>query len=222
MALTQQAMLRAARLESGPFTACLDTTLDDPGRPFSPMCAALASDLSLDIEITRAQNRNFALAQGFHGMARQANGWSLFLRYQAQAERLYRRAVEEFDRLKALRPELRNEAILEVQPKENETSSAPPGEPISPPQPNPETVGQGILPQADSQPASPACAKPHRRTKSHNQFARAIRRVAPKRHFRTQRTLPALSRSSVFSLLSHRKGLILLSMSRRNTSIRVP
>ena len=32
--------------------------------------------------------------------------WSLFLRYQAQAERHYRRAVEEFERLKALRGEL--------------------------------------------------------------------------------------------------------------------
>lgn len=41
-----------------------------------------------------------ALAEGFHRLARQANSWSLFLRYQAQAERLYRRAVEEFEGLK--------------------------------------------------------------------------------------------------------------------------
>ncbi len=128
MALTQQAMLRAARLESGLFTNCLDLALNDSGTPIVPM----SRDLSLDIEITRAQNRNYALAEGFHRMATQPNNtWSLFLRYQAQAERHYRRALEEFNRLKALRPELPNEPILEVQPEEDETACAPPDEPIS-------------------------------------------------------------------------------------------
>ena len=94
-----------------------------------------------DIEITRAQNRNYALAEGFHRMARQGTSWSLLLRYQAQAERHYRRAVEEFDRLKPLRAHLPNEAILEVQPEENETACAPPAEPISTPRPNPDLGG---------------------------------------------------------------------------------
>ena len=49
-------------------------------------------------------------------MTRQPNGWNLFLRYQAQSERVYRRAVEEFDRIKKLRNE-----------------PTPPGEPILPP-----------------------------------------------------------------------------------------
>jgi hypothetical protein len=129
MALTQQAMLRAARLESGLFTTCLDTALDADGNPFVAMSPELAGNG--DIEITRAQNRNYALADGFQRMVRQANGWSLFLRYQAQAERHYRRAVEEFDRLKALRADLPNEPILEAQPEETETTSAPPNEPIS-------------------------------------------------------------------------------------------
>jgi hypothetical protein len=89
MALTQQAMLRAARLESGLFTNCLDIALNHNGTPMVPMSPDLAGDG--DIEITRAQNRNYALAEGFHRMARQpANTWSLFLRYQAQAERHYR------------------------------------------------------------------------------------------------------------------------------------
>jgi hypothetical protein len=137
MALTQQAMLRAARLESGLFTNCLDIALNHNGTPMVPMSPDLAGDG--DIEITRAQNRNYALAEGFHRMARQPNNtWSLFLRYQAQAERHYRRSVEEFDRLKALRAELPNEPILEVQPEENETACAPPDEPTSTPQVNPE------------------------------------------------------------------------------------
>jgi hypothetical protein len=90
MALTQQAMLRAARLESGLFTTCLDAALDGTGQPFTPMTPELAGNG--DIEITRAQNRNYALADGFHRIVQQGNSWSLFLRYQAQAERHYRRA----------------------------------------------------------------------------------------------------------------------------------
>ena len=39
----------------------------------------------------------------------QSNAFTLYLRYSAQAERQYRRAIEEFERLKALRPELPNE-----------------------------------------------------------------------------------------------------------------
>src|SRR5882724_9960175 len=116
LALAQQTMLRAARLESGLFTTCLQTALNDDDTPFNPMSPALAGDG--DIEITRAQNRNYALADGFHRMAKQGNAFTLLLRYKAQAERLYRRAVEEFDRLKALRPELPNEAIFEIDPEE--------------------------------------------------------------------------------------------------------
>ena len=87
-----------------------------------------------DIEITRAQNRNYALGQGFHGMVRQSASWSLFLRYQSQVERHYRRAVEEFERLKALRAELPNEPILEVQSEEKETACVVQNEPISEPE----------------------------------------------------------------------------------------
>jgi len=130
MALTQQAMLRAARLESGLFTTCLDAALGGEEHPFTPMSPDLVGNG--DIEITRAQNRNYALADGFHRIVRQANSWSLFLRYQAQAERHYRRAVEEFDRLKSLRAELPNEPIWGIQPQENETTCTLPIEPNSP------------------------------------------------------------------------------------------
>lgn len=129
VALAQQALLRAARLESGLFTTCLDFALDPNGHPMIPMSRELAGDG--DIEITRAQNRNFALATGFHRTANQSNAWSLFLRYQAQAERNYRRAIEEFERLQALPtpPEgeppmdLPNEPISDSQPEETTTAS---------------------------------------------------------------------------------------------------
>ena len=58
MALSQQAILRAARLESGLFTTSLNETLDSNDRPFTPMSKELAGDGSL--EITRAQNRTTA------------------------------------------------------------------------------------------------------------------------------------------------------------------
>jgi len=135
IALAQQALLRAARLEAGLFTTCLDQALGRDGEPIIPMTEDLAGNG--DIEITRAQNRNFALGEGFHRMARASNVWSLFLRYQAQAERHYRRAVEEFERLRVqgAAPKLPNKPIGEVQPEENETPSAPPNEPISTPKP---------------------------------------------------------------------------------------
>ena len=101
IAIAQQALLRAARLESGLFTYCIDEALDrTTGDLFTPMSEQLAGDG--DIEITRAQNRNMAVATGFHKMAMRAKTWTLFLRYQAQTERLYRRAVEDFERLRSL------------------------------------------------------------------------------------------------------------------------
>ncbi len=143
MALTQQSMLRAARLEAGLFTACLDVALNDNGTPWVGMSAALAGDG--DIEITRGQNRTYAMGEGFNRMVRQPDGWKLFLRYQAQSERLYRRAVEEFDRVKALRTELRNEPAAGPQPEENEPPSTPRNEPISP-QPTPNQLTSKLTP----------------------------------------------------------------------------
>ena len=59
--------------------------------------------------------------------------WALFLRYKVQTEREYRRAIEDFERLKALPHELPNEPILEAQPEANETASDPlPTDPIPP------------------------------------------------------------------------------------------
>jgi hypothetical protein len=88
------------------------------------------------------------LADGFDRMARKSNSFSLFLRYKAQAELQYRRAIEEFDRLKKLRPELRNEPILETQPEENEPDSTPPEEPVSNPTPNPDPHSPESTPES--------------------------------------------------------------------------
>ncbi|MBZ5582249.1 MAG: hypothetical protein LAQ30_08605 [Acidobacteriia bacterium] len=113
IALAQQALLRSAALETGIFTCCLNNALNHNGSLVYP----LADDLTAGIEVTKAQNRAYALAEGLQDQVRKSRSFSLFLRYQAQTERLYRRAIEEFERLRALRAELPNEPILEPQPQ---------------------------------------------------------------------------------------------------------
>ena len=115
MAISQQQMLRGARLEAGLFTSALDEALDQRGDPIRPMSVDLAGDG--DIEIARAQNRNFAAAEGFRRIAKESDNWALLIRFQTHAERQYRRAVEEFDRLKKLRPELPNEPGIGTGPE---------------------------------------------------------------------------------------------------------
>ena len=110
MAIRQQAMLRAARFEAGLFSACLNECLESDGSARFP----LPEDVTYGIEVTVAQNRNYMLADGFLRLAHQSKGIQLFLRYQAQAERLYRRAVEDFERVRKLRPELPNEPISDA------------------------------------------------------------------------------------------------------------
>jgi hypothetical protein len=133
VALAQQAIIRAARLEAGFFTNCLSESLDTSGAVTLPM----NSDLTANIEISQAQNRNFLLANGFHRLARQSNSFALLLRYQAQAERQYRRAIEDFERLKALREELGNKANF-AEPVQNEIlTEFCESNPISDPRPLP-------------------------------------------------------------------------------------
>jgi hypothetical protein len=112
-----------------------------------------------DIEITQAQNRAYALAEGFHRMTsnKKSNTWALFLRYKVQTEREYRRAIEEFERLKALRNELPNGPIVEGQPEPNETPcDALPMDPIPPrdlfltPQPRPPAPESARRTQTDN------------------------------------------------------------------------
>jgi len=162
MALAQQSILRAARLESGLFTTCLNETLAANDHPFTPMNEELAGDG--DIEVTRAQNRNYLLAEGFLRTVRQSNGWTLFLRYQAQAERQYRRALEDFDRLKALRlvlpnEALPNEAIPDLQPQPDTATY-----PTSGANPIPSQNAPSATPAADPDPDPPAGLPPPPRT----------------------------------------------------------
>jgi hypothetical protein len=142
IAIAQQCMLRASRLESGIFTLCLNETIDECDRPLTLLNKVLFNN---DIEYSKPQNRNYCAAEGWNSIAKRSNAIGLFLRYQAQAERQYRRAIEDFDRLKALRHELPNEPnydpITDPQPKQSkptcpvsETGEIPPENPIPDPE----------------------------------------------------------------------------------------
>jgi len=135
IALAQQCLLRAARLESGIFTVCLNETLDNRDIEFRLLNPVLFNN---DIEYSKPQNRNFCAAEGWNKIAHSSNAIGLFLRYQAQADRQYRRAIEDFDRLKALRHELPNEPNYDPQPQQTEpTCPISETNPIPPENPEP-------------------------------------------------------------------------------------
>ncbi len=143
IAIAQQSIFRAARLESGLFTTALNDSISDEDRPI----VTLHPDLVGDLEVTRVQNRNYALAEGFLRMVKHANTWTVFLRYQAQAERIYRRAVDDLERLIRLRDKLPNEPNSGPQPEAEPTTCAPP-------EPNPIRPEPGPPPIAACRPAS--------------------------------------------------------------------
>ena len=137
MALARHHLLRCARLESGIFTACMNHALDRDDHPFRPMSEDLVCG---DLPTTQTQNRNYALAQGFEFMAAHNDTWKLFLRYQAQNERLYRRALEDYQRARALR----NEPNPTPQPQQTKQTPALGNKPDSTtPAPGPRTLAPG-------------------------------------------------------------------------------
>ena len=107
IALAQLSLLRVARLEAGIFAAVLDDSEEAEG-------SADPKDSSDD------------LSEGFCRLAGKSAIMPLFLRYQAQSERNYRRAVEEFKRLKNLRKELPNQLIEDhPEPPSPQPAAAP-------------------------------------------------------------------------------------------------
>jgi hypothetical protein len=106
IAICQQRMLRGYRFEAGLFTTALDYCLEPNGETFRPMSHDLVGDG--DIEITHAQNRNFAAGEGIRRMVKDSEVWKILMRYQTNAERQHRRAIEDFERLERRRPQMPN------------------------------------------------------------------------------------------------------------------
>src|SRR5579883_1171521 len=122
MAIAQQLILRAARLDAGLFTSAMNDVINIDNNPVVTMDPDM---IGADIDITRHQNRNFCLAEGFRRIARESDLMNLALRYRIQAERDYRRALEEFERLERRRPQLPNQPDLLDDPDGKEEILAP-------------------------------------------------------------------------------------------------
>jgi len=142
IAITQQAMNRAARLEAGTFTTCLNDVLNLRERPLMEM----DPDMYGGGEPGREQVKNYLLAEGFRRSVGKSNVIHLSMRYSAQSERLYRRAIADFDRIKALRGGAGGAAcpLDPSEPLPDQTNPNPPEppqtEPLTPSEPTPETT----------------------------------------------------------------------------------
>ena len=97
IALAQFGMMRLARMEVGLLTDAYNRTAHMDQAAYPDLFGAPSGTAV-------GQRHNYTMAIGFNEMVRRGNGFHLFLRYQAQTERLYRRAVEELERLRALTP----------------------------------------------------------------------------------------------------------------------
>ena len=102
LALAQHDMLRVEQLIAGFHTASLDLAMETPGVPY----ILQTPELTKGITVAAGQNRGFWLATGFRkALIGDDKIFASLMRYQAQTERLYRRAVEEFERLEKRRTE---------------------------------------------------------------------------------------------------------------------
>jgi hypothetical protein len=152
IAVCQLMMIRGWRLEAGMFIAGVDRVLNDDGTGIF----RLHAEMYPDSEIHIAQNRNFAIAEGFQRMTAQSPMWSLVIRYQAQVERQYRRAIEDFQRLvRERQPDSPNEPDSGPQPQETEPQTAPANEPIH----EPGGEAHPLPPSAPSAPDSARCGR---------------------------------------------------------------
>jgi hypothetical protein len=159
IAIAQHAVLRIARLETGLLTSCLNqsfTLTDD-----APL-VEMRPVLLYKTEFTLTQRHNFLLAGGFQHSAAQSNALSLCLRYAAQAERFYRRAIQDFDRIRSLGGAadphvcvLDQTNPIPPEPPQNEGPADPPS-----PQPEPLSDTPDAPPAAPVLPPAPVAAFP--------------------------------------------------------------
>jgi len=113
IALCQLSILRGHRLEAG---AMADAYAAIHGHNSPNRGANQPGELSTEL-----------LGQGFQVRTFRGHSWPLMLRYQAQADRQYRRAVEDFERLKRERiDDSPNEPIYAPEPQETKPPTAPP------------------------------------------------------------------------------------------------
>jgi hypothetical protein len=148
IALAKHSMIRMYAIEAGFFTNCLDTAMAGPADPNILSRSALGDG----IDIPLGQHRAHWIAFGFNIYTRQSKIASTFLRFQAQAERLHRRAIEDFHRLLKLRDVL--------PPEQCEEPNEPAIEPIPAPQYTEDTVPPVPEPPISQPPNGPDAELP--------------------------------------------------------------
>jgi hypothetical protein len=129
IALAQNALIHASTLEAGILTSCMNESAGHGDFRNTWLNDCLVGDL----HVHEGQRTAFSFAEGLYLKMRNSNIFPLILRYQSQAERMYRRAIEDLDRLRALREDLPNEPET-PEPEETKPETPPEPESLSPPQ----------------------------------------------------------------------------------------
>ena len=124
IALAQFGMMRLARMEVGLLTDAYNRTAHMDRAAYPDLFGASSGT-------TAGQRHNYTMAIGFNEMVRRGDGFRLFLRYQAQTERLYRRAIEDLERLRAVEQTIDSSDSLPTD-SPNEPIPDLPNEPVSP------------------------------------------------------------------------------------------
>jgi hypothetical protein len=187
IALARHSLLRTYRIEAGFITLGLEEALEIPNNP-----GILKNpDLTNGLKVTQGQNHGYWMAAGFCQLNRKSD-WQIFLRYQAQAERLYRRAIEDFERIRAFRGTLPEQNLPEQNlPEQNLPEQNLRQPDVAKPEPKsaePHTP-QPVAPDAQPETQHPAAAVPnrarhiprHRRPARANHAPRPARRIPDSR-----------------------------------------
>jgi hypothetical protein len=151
IALARHSLLRTYRIEAGFITLGLEEALEVPGNPR----ILKNPELTNGLKVTPGQNHNYWTAAGFCQLNRKSD-WQFFLRYQAQAERLYRRAIEDFDRIRTLRGVLPEQNL----PEQNIAEPEPEPKAAEPRTPQSVTADPPVRPQPVAE--NPAVVVPNR------------------------------------------------------------
>ena len=127
IALAQAKLLRCDMIDAGYHMSFLNECARPGGLPRNLLQPAVADGE----KVAAIQNRSLCLSTGFDRLSRESDSFQLYIRYYTLCERLFRRAIEDFERLKKLRPK-----SAEQEQRMVEEPAGPEPELLPPPDPN--------------------------------------------------------------------------------------